>query len=329
MTVLTLAEYANDPRPLVAGVAKVLREDSIFMDVLPFEDVGALAVKVIREGTMPTISWRKAGAAHGSTKGTKPTQVEEAAFSFGNYVDTDIVYMRDRSPRLYDPRTYWTEMTVKAMAREFNDAAINGVPTANPDRPTGLWYRVINDLAATQNITSAADGGAGGLDISPDAVTLAANINTFFEKLDALIYALPGHTADYLLMNDTMLLRYESIARQSGFLKVTEDALGRKFTEYKGAKFLDMGLKVDDSTRIITNTETVAGTALTTGTATSIYAVKLGKEYFTGWQEYGMDVKDKGELEDGVSYRVIIDWVIGLALSHPRSVARLYGLVAA
>lgn len=329
MTPLTLSDYANDPRPLVAGVAKVLREDSTFMDILPFEDVGALAVKVIREGTMPTIAWRKPGDAHGSNKGTKPTQVEEAAFSFGNSIDVDKVYMKDRSPRLYDPRTYWTEMTVKAMAREFNDSAINGIPTANPDRPTGLFYRVMNDLSTDQRISAAADGGAGGLDISSDSASLAANINTFFEKLDYLSYALPGHKADYFLMNDTMLLRYESLARQSGFLKTTEDALGRKFTEYNGAKFLDMGLKTDDSTRIITNTETLAGAALTTGTGTSIYAVKIGKEYFTGWQEYGLEVEDKGLLDDGVTHRILVDWVIGLALSHPRSVARLYGLVAA
>lgn len=332
MTALTLVDYAADPRPLVRNVVKILREDSVWMDVLPFEDVGALAIKVIREGGMPSISWRRPGSSHGSNKATLPTEVEETAFSFGNYVDTDKVYRRDRTPRLYDPRTYQTSMTVRAMGREFNDASINGTPTST-DRPVGLWYRVQNDLGSDQRISADPAGGSAGLDISPDAASLAANINTYFDKLDMLIYALTGSvTASgkgvYLLMNDTMMQRHQSLARQSGLLQTTTDQLGRTFTEYKGARFVDMGLKIDDSTKIIGDVETLTGAALTGGSATSIYGVRLGKEYFTGWQEYALEVDDLGKLDDGVTERILVDWVVGLALSHPRSAARLYGLVA-
>lgn len=324
---LTLADYAASPKPLVQGVAKILREESPFMDSLPIESVGALSVQVIREGSLPTVAWRKAGVAHGSNKGTKPTPVTETAFSFGNQVDVDKVYIKDTGPKLYDPRTYWTDQTTKAMGREFNDAAINGNPTVNPDRPTGLFYRILNDHAA-QNITADPAGGVAGLDISPDAVGLAANIATFFDRLDLLLYSCAGHTADLLLTNDSMLMRYWSIARQSGLLKTTTDNLGREFYEYKGAKILDMGFQINDTTRIVGNADLLNGTALTGGTATSIYAVKLGVEYYTGWEEYPMDVEDLGRLDDGVTWRTLIDWVVGFAVSHPRSVARLFGVVA-
>lgn len=328
MASLTLAQYATNPKPLVAGVAKILQEESMFMNVLPFEDVGALSVQVIREGSLPNISWRRPGNAHGSSKGTDPDRVVEQAFSFGNTVDIDRVYLKDNAPRLYDPRTYWTDQTVKALAREFNDAAINGDPVSNPDRPTGLFKRM-SQLPAAQRISAAADGGNGGLDISPDAANLSANIQTLFDRLDQLIYATADHKADYILCNDTFIMRYWSIARQSGLLKTTTDNIGREMYEYKGAKLIDMGFKLDDSTRIIGNAETTNGNALTGGTATSLYAIRVGAEYFTGWQEYGMTVEDIGWLDDGVTYRLLIDWVVGLALSNPRSVTRLFGVIAA
>lgn len=325
MTALTLADYLATPKQLVAGVVKILMDESDFMRVMPIENVGSLAVKVVREGGLPSISWRRPGESHGSNKAVKPSQVEEMAFSFGNYIDVDIVYTKDNSPRLYDPRTYQIDQTVKAMAREFNDAVINGNPQSDPDRPTGLFYRLLNDLPSSQSIPAA----TSGLDISPDATGLSTNIQTFIDMLDKAIYQCAGHKADVLLMNDTMLTRWWSLARQSGLLKITTDNLGREFYEYKGAKLIDMGFKINDSDAIIGNVETTNGTALTGGTATSIYAVRFGKEYFTAWEEYPLDVKEKGELEDGVTERTVVDWVAGLAVSHPRSITRLYGIIAA
>jgi len=323
MAVLTLADYGENPSPLVAGVVKILREESLFMDILPIEDAGALNVEVIREGGMPTISWRRAGASHGSNKAVTPNRINETAYSFGNYVDVDKMYIKDKGKKLYDPRTYWTTMTVRAMAREFNDAAINGAGPSQPDRPTGLFYRILNDMAATQNIDAAA---GSGLDISASAGSLAANIQQFFDRLDKLLYSMVDHKADYLLLNDNMLTRYWSVARQSNLLDTTTDRLGREFFSYKGAKLIDMGFKTDDTTKIITDAELANGTAVTGGAYTSIYAIRLGKDKFTAFQEYAMDVADLGVINDGVTYRLLVDWVLGLAVSHPRSISRLYGV---
>jgi len=322
---LNLSDYLASPKLLVAGVAKALMEESEFMSVLPIENVGALAISVAREGSLPNVSWRLPGSAHGSNKATQPQEKTEQAFSFGNCVDVDIVYTRDTRPRLVDPRSYQTSMTTRAMGREFNDAVINGNPLTTPNRPTGLFYRIQNDLGGNQDI----DAGSGsGLDISPDATGLSANIQTFFDKLDKALYACADHKADAILLNDTLLQRYWSIARQSGLLKVDQDNLGREFYAYKGARFSDMGFKIDYDSKIIGDVELVNGTALTGGTATSLYCVRFGREYFTGWEEYELEVKEKGELEDGVTERTIIDWVVGIAVSHPRSITRLHGIIA-
>lgn len=323
MAALTLIDYAADPNPLTAAIAKVMHEESEFFGMLPFENVGSLAIKVNREpSTLPTPGWRRIGADHGSVKAGKPLEIEETAYSIGNYIDVDKALMRDTAKRLYNPMTHQTEMVTRGIARVFNDVAINNTPTANTDAPVGLFYRIMNDFSG-QHLN------ANGLDISADAASLSSNIQTFLDWLDKLIYACEGHKADFILMNDTLKMRTWSTFRQSGLLTTTKDELGREFVEYKGAKFIDMGFKTDDSTKIITDAELSNGTALTGGGATSMYAGRLGAEQFTGWQEYGLETAAPVLLENGVTYRAVVDWVVGLAVSGTRSIARLSGIIAA
>ena len=112
-------------------------------------------------------------------------------------------------------------------------------------------------------------------------------------------------------------------------MSVTKDQLGRELYQYKNATFIDAGYKSDQTTQIIGNVENANGTTLTGGACTSIYGVTVGQEFLTGWQEYGLEVDDAGLLEDRVTYRTVIDWVIGLAVTHPRSLYQLHGIVAA
>mgnify|MGYP001373322634 CR=1 FL=1 len=322
-TALTLADYIASPKPLVSSVAKILRAESRIMDVLPFKDIGAMSAEAWREGSMPAVSWRNIGADHGSVLATKPDKVTEQVYSIGNEIIVDKMYARDNSTRLVDPMTYQTQMITKAIARNFSNIVINGLET-DLSNPVGLWHRTLYDLPSTQRINA-------NVDISPDKSGLAAEIQTFIDKLDELLYAVNdtldlGGNGVYLLCNDTTLFRVNSIFRQSGLVSHTQDILGRMWMEYKGAKFIDMGLKYDESTKIIGNVE--SGTALTGGAATSIYAIKVGPEHFTGIQEYGLEVSDFELMDDKVTYKSVIDWAVGLALVHPRSAARLYGITA-
>jgi len=319
-TAFTLADYASSNKPLIAGVAQVLREASPLMDLLKFVDAGTLSINVIRAKTLPTVGWRKIGAQLNSSKGSVD-MIEETAFDVGNAIDVDKLLVRAGNT-LYNPRALWQELTVKAIAYEFNDCLINGDPTVNSDRPTGIMYRVTNDLASTQRISAAA------LDISPDTGSnVAPNANQLMDLLDKVIYALPDHKCDALLMNETALLRAWSSLRQINVLDVTKDEFGREFYTYKGARMVDVGPKADFSTKIILDTESATG--LPTGaTYTSIYGLRIGPQYFTGWQMYPMDVQDLGLIDDGVTYRNTIDWPIGFAVTNPRSIVRAYYLQA-
>lgn len=324
-TALTLSDYIASPKPLLSLVAKILHETSRFMSVLPFKDIGAMSAEAWREGNvLPNVGWRDIGADHGSVVAVKPDKVTEQVYSIGNEIIVDKMYARDSSTRLVDPMTYQTNMITKAIARNFNNIAINGLP-ADLKNPVGLWHRTLYDLGSSQRINAS-------VDISPDAASLSTGIQTMIDKLDELLYAVNdnieiGGSGVYLLCNSTTLFRLNSIFRQSGLVSESKDALGRIWMEYKGAKFIDMGLKYDESTKVIGNVE--SGTALTGGAATSIYAVKVGEEYFTGIQEYGLEVSDFELMDDKVTYKSVIDWAVGLALVHPRSVARLYGITAA
>jgi len=323
MTALTLADMASNPKPLVRGVVNALREASPLMDNIPFVNVGSLSIEVIRNIGLPDISWRKIGEDHGSSKG-KIDKVTENAFSFGNYIDVDKAYVMDKN-QLIDPRAKWAKDTMTAMAFKFNDAFINGSKVTDPDMMTGLFYRINNDLPSSQLINA-------NLDISPDT-SVTDPAARYFDVLDELISQLPGGQADLLLMNDTTKRRHDSLARKSGLLATTKDQLGRKFTTYGegGPKIIDVGYSLTSgvpTSRIITNTET-SYTSTTGGSTTSIYAVRLGEEYLTAWEEYPISTENIGLLEDGVTYRTIVDWMIGLALTHPQSVARAYALTAA
>ncbi len=155
-----------------------------------------------------------------------------------------------------------------------------------------------------------------------------------FELIDELIDALDMHSADFLVMNNTMRLRLMAALKASGQLDTTQDAFDRKFTTYGagGPKILDIGSTdpLNRSARIIGNTETNDGSAETGGGATSIYAVKVGQgEYLSGFQLYPIEVDDIGKLENGVAYRTVIDWPLGLYMVNPFSIARLVGIIAA
>jgi len=69
--------------------------------------------------------------------------------------------------------------------------------------------------------------------------------------------------------------------------------------------------------------------SLTGGDATTIYAVKFGEPYLSGFYLNDIRAEDKGELEDGVNVRTVVDWTCGLYQIHPRAIARLVGIVAA
>jgi hypothetical protein len=124
-------------------------------------------------------------------------------------------------------------------------------------------------------------------------------------------------------------MRFTSALRSSNQL-FTEDWLGRKLTTFGmgGAKIVQAGYKVDQSTQILGDAE-VNDTALTGGGESSMYAVRYGEPYLAGWCQEMPYAEDKGETEDGVNVRTIVRFSPGLYFSSPRPIARAWGWTAA
>ncbi len=323
---ITLAEMSRLlTDPLKKGVVDVFRRESKIMDRLSFEDSGTLSIEVLRTKTLPTVGWRKIGNAYGSSQGvTEP--IVERVHSLGGSVDVDKAYVRATNT-VVKARSVQTDMFTTAIALGFNDAFINGDPTANADTLVGLFYRFISGA-----VPSGQSLNLNGLDISPDVgTTLSANFDTFLDNFQALIHNCDGHKADAVLMNQTLYLRIVSALRQKGLFSQSQDNYGRTIVTYGpgGPELIDIGNKADQTSLVIGNVETNAGTALTGGGATSAYAVRWNTPYVAGFQEYPLEVQDLGLINDGVTYRTVIDWTPGIFMINPRAVARLSGVIAA
>jgi len=321
----TLADYARlATSELKAGVIDILRNASVIMDYMSFEDWDSLNMEIIRTKTLPTVGTRKIGEGWTESKGTTDS-VFASMSNIGGYIDVDKLLVKAKS--IVDQRALQTSMYTKSVALKFNSLFFKGNPVVDEDEFAGVRYHLINLLPASQTVLG------GGLDISPDGAALAADSIKLIDALHDTIHQCDMHQADFFFCNDTMKLRLGAALRASGMLKTTEDAFGRKFETFGegGPKIVDVGPTdpLDKTARIIGNTELDNGSAETGGDATSIYAVKFGGEYLNGFQLYPIEVEDIGKLESGVAYRSIIDWAVGMYLIHPWSIARLVGVVAA
>jgi len=316
-----LHDYAQvEKSPLRAGIIDVFRRESVLMNELSFENSDTLSIQLTRTKGLPTVGWRKIGGTFSESKATFEP-VQERVFDCGGFIDVDKLLVEAAS--IVNQRAIQTDAFITALAYQFQDYFINGDPTVEPDGFTGLKYRIMTwETGQHVNATS-------GLDISPDATGLAANQLRFITYVNQLIHKCDGHSCDMLLMNSSAYLALQAALTGSGLLSTTEDNYARKIPTWGvgGPKIIDVGVKADQSTDIITDLEDEDGVG--SGPATSIYAVKMGDKFVKGFQLYGIDAKDIGLLESGVAYRTVVDWPLGIYHVNPRSFARLSGIIAA
>lgn len=316
---LTLAEYAKqayDGGNLVLGtIADWFLMESNVLQMIPWSTDPHLAITIRAMKTLPTVSWRKINAAPSESTSKYQHKVEEK-YIFGHYIDVDRVLVTADAGARQNER----KASAKAMAFEFNDQFINGDPAT--DEFKGISKRV-DDINADGYTDQYID--AGSATIGRGMLYDATDRHYFMDNVAKLIHAISEHRPDGLFMNSKMYLAFEAALRRETVLKQTEDMFGRVINVYQGVSLIDIGIKADQSTQIITNAQTLSG-----GTdETSIYAVKYGEgEYFWGLQQAPLEVIDQGLITSSPVYRDLVEWVVGLAVSNPRALARAYGFVA-
>ena len=318
--------FQNAPDLLTKAVIKAWREASPLFEHMPFEDVNSLKAEGYVFDELPSVGFRKLNS--GFSESTVAPKIRSwSLFVLGGDIDVDLVFTKTKNA-IGDPVAVQREAKTKALAYTFNDWIINGDQTNStygPDGPNGLWYL----LQKSGHYASSQTLSAGGLDVSATATSLATNQSTLIRYIEDLIDRVDGG-ADLLIMNRDMRIALNAAARERGLFSTTKDSIGRTVTTWGegGPLIIDAGYKADQSTYVIGNTEAVDGSALTGGSYTSIYAVKFGPDKFTGLQVGGVDVRDLGELESKPVLRTRIEWITGLAASHPRCIARMVGVQA-
>ena len=343
----TLADYALYSNiPQVQAISMSLIDYAIVLQDIPMVTKQTLIQNGVRfEGNLPTVNWVPLNAEGVSVHG-QPTPYQEQVYIMRNYVDVDKNIVRDQN-QITDPRASQTALVLKALTYDFNYKFFkNDHITGDTNAPVGLRAR-IDDAASANKFgvrpENKIDAGGAAVDISQAGLT-AKTGGAFLEMLDLLLWCVDSPEGEnvVLYMNDYIRRRLHFVLRflgTSGGLDQSRDQFNRIIYNYKGAVLRDPGVKADQSTRILAGNaiaagagsvgETAAGADSTGASANfaSIYAVNYGTDHFFGWQfTDGPDVNDLGLINNGVIFRTVIDWAVGLMNASTRSIGRLYDI---
>jgi hypothetical protein len=316
--------------PIVQAITSSLIDSgSIMARDIPFSSKASLVANGVRwEGNLPTVNWAQINEEGTSTSGT-PTPYQENAYIIRNVIDVDKFLVLDEN-QIVDPRAAQLDAYLKAVAYDFNDKFINNAhTTGDADAPVGIRFRIDNGATFGVRTENKIDAGGTTADMTAGSAT-AATFSAFLEKIDQLLWSIdsPDGAGVVLYVSDTLQRRWDAKARQfsgQGGFSTAVDQLGRGLTMYKSAIIRDPGLKADQSTRVITATETAAGVN-GASTFTSVYGVNYSALHFGGWQFGPLNAQDLGLLEAGSTYRTLVDWAGGLMNFSTRSLGRVYDI---
>lgn len=324
---LNLADYAlNANSPEVRAITWSLIDNGAVAQDMPIIDSKQLILNGVRyEGNLPAINWAQINAEGVTVKAT-PTPYSEQVYTFRNYVDIDELLVEDKN-QITDPRVTQASAVMKAVAYDFNDKFINNDHvTGDENSIIGINYRIVN----AKGVRSENKIDGGGVDMTQSGMT-QATANKFLELIDQGLWSVdsPDGTGVVILCNEVFKRRWAFALRlmgTSGGFDITRDQFDRVIQMYKGAVVRDIGYKADQSTRVITNTFTSDGSANTGSTYTCVYFCNMGTDHLHGWQ-FGPPVsQDLGLLNNGVTYRTVFKWSIGLNTVSNRSLARIHGI---
>lgn len=310
---LTLAQLAKlEVDPLRKYVMTNLLRDAKAMELIPFTDINSLTSIAVRWKTLPSVAFRKINAGYTPSEGDTE-QVWESVYALGGEIKFDRVFDKVKNT-IVDIKKMNADMKIKSMALTFNDYLINGDHGVDADGFEGLKKRVAG-MPSRQSVYFA---GAAAAALDPTAS--AANANTFFSKLEEMHYKCNAGQVNTILVNEGMIYGIGRVARYVNsaggfFLDVTKDSFDRAIVTYKGSAMFDMGLKADQSTENITDTETAGDAG---ADATSIYMCSfnedqgvIGIQLPPGLESY--DPLGGGEQESTPTKLLRVEWWLGLA----------------
>ena len=327
-TRITLAQYLDSKATtLEKAVVQQIREESPLLNMLQFHTENRLKFYNYRGPlTLEGGTWKKLGEAFDEGIQWDYDRVEETTYRIGRKfkIDEELEGVVDET--IVDPVKSNIELYTRGIHRQIVNSFINGKSSDNNGNSfSGLKER-LNKLPATQTLQAVDTTTA--LDMRTSASDYAQNVEEFIVLLNKLCKAVDGGRPDFFIVNEDFQIKFESILRTSGLLTYAKDNFEREFPAFKGIPFIDAGRLNDDTSYVITNNETITGGDGTVGTdhCTSIWAVKQGPSHLTMLEKHPLRVRDNNFDPDMINHTYVIDWVLGMMITHPRSIARLQGI---
>lgn len=340
---LTLMEVlkVTQSRMGKAIMMDLLRQSPV-LQMLPIKPIDAFELKETRWQTLPSVGTRAIGGTWTSSEGTLE-QYATTVHAYGGDITVDRLLTMVNSQE--NPLLTQTKMKTAALANKFNVDFIDGNHAVDPNGFEGLKQLVAN---APSRMTINLESSGDVLKVFASSTTE----HTFIDGLHQLLHVLGASVSGdgrkdvniALFMNEATYLGFSQVLRRLGLNKTITDAYDRAWDSFGPAKLVDIGLKADQTTEIISSTET-AGDSGTD--STSIYGVRFGgvpqttadgkteviddagvqllQLNGTGLEPY--DPLNGGEGGAGANPAFIrrIEWVIGLHQREKYSVARLKG----
>ncbi len=319
---ITLADYAKlASDPLSKGFIMDLLRESDLMNVVPWETVDGLQVTGSRWTTIPSASFRKLNSGYTESTGTTE-EIAETLTGLGGDVVIDRFFTKTGARR-QTPLEVAMQMKAKSVAFKFTDQFINGDAGVDPDGFDGLKKRVAN-MPSRQTIDLAVAGD------SLKVLASSANEQTWIDAIHIAVKRVNGAT--HIFANEDVYLGLGQVARRLNLYQNITDAYGRTWGSISSGSaqlpFVDVGLKSDKSTEIITNTEDPGDAG---NDSTSVYVVRMDTSdglhgiqlQGTGPEAY--DPLEGGEMESKPSYMRRIDWGVGLFNLSQYSIVRIKG----
>ena len=317
---LTIAEMgAGMKDKVMGGILLQYARGSMLFQKLSFETTDSFTIKQWQNKTVTEAVFRDIGEPYTEVKDQFSELLEGIAL-MGGQMDVD------RAMKLPGQREIdaWAEnllLQSKRYQYGFVDAFINGDKSVNAKSFDGIKKRVEAELAlggvgADQVIA------AGGLDLSASS----ANRQTFLDHMEDAEYEVDEGMVDMIITSKKGLFTLGKVARREGLYDTTKDQFDRKVRLFRGIPMIEAGTKGDQTTQIITATETTGG-ASTGGTNTSYYFVRFSKQHVQGWQMHEPTRIYDDIINDGVTHRTVYEWPVGLSKFHIKSVVRVRGII--
>lgn len=329
---LTLAQYAEQSNePLIKEVTFSLLENDSPLSDIPLYTRPTQKINGARfTGNLPSVGWRQLNESTTVTSGTA-SPYQEQAYILSNAFDMDRFILTDMNA-VGNPMAVQVNAWLKSVNYDFSDKFINNNHEAgDADAPVGIRKRI--DDSTNWGTNTACKINTGGVDMTLAAMT-AATAGSFFYYLDQALDELgAADGSNCVIYTNRNLRRLMNVAIKrmgaGGGFDMTTDAYDRRVSVYRNAVLRTLGVKADQSTEIITNTEDTAG-ANGASTYTSFYVVKYGEDAFNGWQFDSLAPVFAGwRSDEPTHYRMAFDWAVGLNQTHTRCIARGYGVKVA